>query len=81
MADLHPGKNQRQYGWMDPDFLMTLFLEKLHVPFTLSTFINSRTEFSFWSIWSSPLLISTDLRDLSNRKKEIIMNEEVIAIN
>eukprot|EP00942_MAST-04A_sp_MAST-4A-sp1_P001200 g1200.t1 len=44
-------------------------------------FIGSRTEYTFWSIWSAPLLISTDLRKISTKKMQIIGNEEVIAIN
>ena len=44
-------------------------------------FIASRTEYTFWALWSSPLLISTDLRKISQSKMEIISNTEVIAIN
>lgn len=66
---------------MDPDFLMTLFLEPIYIPYTLGSYVNSRTEFSFWCIWSAPLLIATDLRVLSKKKHEIITNKEVIAIN
>jgi alpha-galactosidase len=73
MGHLQPSKWTKQFGWMDPDFLMTEY-------FTMD-FIASRTEFTFWSLWSSPLLISTDLRKLSSKKREIIGNKEVIAIN
>jgi hypothetical protein len=31
MAVLDPGKYTQQYGWMDPDFLMTLMLENYSV--------------------------------------------------
>ena len=46
-------------------------------------FTASRTEFTFWSIWSAPLLVSTDLRHLHKDadKRAILMNDEVIAIN
>ena len=73
MAHLQPSKWTKQYGWLDPDFLMTEY-------FTMD-FIGSRTEYTFWSLWSAPLLISTDLRKISTKKMQIIGNEEVIAIN
>lgn len=81
MATIHPGLNQKQYGWMDPDFLMTLYLKPLWIPYTANTYVNSKTEFSFWSIWQAPLLVATDLRSLSKQKKKILMNTEIIAIN
>ena len=36
----------------------------------------SRTEYTFWSLWSAPLLISTDVRNMSSTKKNILMNKE-----
>lgn len=74
MADLQPSKWTKRHGWLDPDFLMTLYEPTMG-------YIKSRTEFSFWSIWSSPLLIDTDLRNLSKDKLEIIANPEVLAVN
>jgi hypothetical protein len=44
-------------------------------------FTESRTEYSFWALWSALLLVSTDVRNLSEEKKKILMNKEVIAIN
>jgi hypothetical protein len=41
----------------DPDFLETLFYPTM-------SFIDSRTEFTFWCLWSSPLLIATDVRSM-----------------
>jgi alpha-galactosidase len=41
----------------------------------------SRSEFSFWCLWSAPLFVATDIRKLSGVKKEILTNEEVIAID
>ena len=64
----------KQYGWLDPDFLMTLY------PVTMG-FTESRTEYTFWSLWSSPLIVSTDIRELSTKKRAILMNPEVIAVN
>jgi len=73
MAHLQPSNWTRPYGWMDPDFLMTEYLTM--------DFTSSRTEYTFWALWSSPLFISTDLRKVSKKKMEIIANEQVIAIS
>lgn len=85
MADLHPSKYTRPHAWMDPDFLETLFLDK-HTNndsdvSVMMNYTNSRTEFSFWSLWSSPLLVATDPANLSEEKASILLNTEVIAIH
>ena len=80
MADLHPSKYNRPHAWMDPDFLETLFAPLGHAwpPMNVT---NSRTEYTFWSLWSAPLFVATDPADLSTDKASILMNPEVIAIN
>jgi alpha-galactosidase len=85
MADLQPSKYTKPHAWMDPDFLETLFLDK-HTDDTnnvsvMMNYTNSRTEFSFWSLWSSPLLVATDPANLSEEKASILLNTEVIAIH
>jgi len=80
MADLHPSKYNGPHRWMDPDFLETLF-SPAGYPWPPMNFTNSKTEMAFWSIWSSPLLVATDPADLSDEKRAILMNPEVIAIN
>lgn len=74
MADLHPSKYVAPNQWMDPDFLETLF------PVTMN-FIHSRTEFTFWALWSAPLMVATDVCDLSPEKKSILMNPDVLAVH
>ena len=67
---------------MDPDFLETLFLEKyMENGEIMMNYTNSRTEFSFWAMFSSPMLVATDPANLSEEKASILMNAEVIAIN
>ena len=41
----------------------------------------ARPRFSFWSLWSAPLFVATDMRNLTAEKREILTNEEVIAID
>ncbi len=36
---------------------------------------------ALWSMWSSPLYMSNDLRDLRSEHKEILQNKYVIAVN
>jgi len=73
MAELNPSKWTKQYGWMDPDFTETLF--------PTLPWVDSRTEFSFWCLWSAPILIATEINHMSDAKKKIVMNPEVIAID
>jgi hypothetical protein len=81
MADLHPSKYTRPHAWMDPDFLETLFLEKYLDKSIMMNYTNSRTEFSFWALWSSPLIVATDPANMSEEKRSILMNKEVKRLN
>lgn len=74
MATLTPSKWVRPYAWMDPDFLETLM--PIYLPF-----IESRTEFTFWSMWSAPLIVATNIRNMTAEKKSILMNAEAIAVD
>lgn len=71
---LPPGKWGSRNFIGDPDFLMTLFKPTM-------TFIQSRTEFSFWSLWSSPLVMATRDYNISQEKAAIVLNKAVIAID
>jgi len=39
----------------------------------------SKVEFSFWSLFNSPLIVTTDIRDMNG--KSALLNKEVIAVN
>uniref|UniRef100_A0A914E9X2 Alpha-galactosidase n=1 Tax=Acrobeloides nanus TaxID=290746 RepID=A0A914E9X2_9BILA len=41
----------------------------------------ARAQLSIWSIWSAPLVMSNDLRDMPPGHKEILLNKYVIAVN
>lgn len=69
-----PSRYSMRNGWLNPDFLETLF------PVFMQP-VESRTEFSFWALWASPMLIATDPRQMDSVKCSIVMNEEVIAVN
>ena len=60
-------------AWNDPDFLMIgewTYIEKS---------IDYQTEFSFWCLFSAPLVIATDIRNLSDKQQ--ILNSEAIQVN
>jgi len=78
MAHIRPATFAGPANWADPDFLMTLFGEQVT---ETMPYIASRTEFTFWTLWSSPLLVATDVAHLSDEKRAILMNDEVLAVH
>jgi len=78
------------YRWADPDFLMTggagcdggegaLMQPGVRCPGQTDT--EYKTEFSLWSIASAPLIVATDLRNLTSLQREVLLHRELIAIN
>ncbi|VDO94025.1 unnamed protein product [Soboliphyme baturini] len=59
--------------WNDPDMIIVGNRE--------ITLDQSRVQMALWSIWSTPLLMSNDLRFITPPQKEILQNRKVIAIN
>jgi len=59
------------YSYPDPDFLMTGLFQ---------TEAESITEFSFWALWSAPMLVATDVRNMSAFKASILTNTDVLAV-
>jgi len=81
------------YAWNDLDMLETgNYKQAAHANGKESnmTAIEYKTEFSMWAIFASPLVVTTPLLDcstgvcssfLSDLQREILFNDEVIAIN
>jgi len=75
------------YGWAYLDMLMTggqgcqnqSIDEAVHCP--VQTDNQYRTEFSLYAIVASPLVIGTDIRNMTSIMKECLLNTEVIAVN
>jgi alpha-galactosidase len=75
------------YGWAYLDMIMTggqgckgqTSEEALHCPGQNDN--EYRTEFSIYAITGSPILIGTDVRNFTDIMKELILNEEVLAVN
>ncbi|KAG2633971.1 hypothetical protein PVAP13_2NG254700 [Panicum virgatum] len=60
-------------GWNDPDML-----EVGNGGMTTEEY---RSHFSIWALVKAPLLIGCDIRSMSKETKEILSNENVIAVN
>lgn len=41
----------------------------------------SKIQFGMWSMFSAPLLMSNDIKSLSSELKDILQNDEVIAVD
>ena len=41
----------------------------------------AKIQFGMWSMWSAPLLMSNNLKTLTPELKDILLNEEVIAVD
>lgn len=59
--------------WNDPDMVLC-------GDFALSIY-ECRAQFALWSLWSAPLYLSVDLRQLDPAAKAVLQNKEVIAID
>lgn len=59
--------------WNDPDMILA-------GNFGLS-YDESVAQFLLWAVWSSPLLMSNDLRDIRKEYSDLLKNKEIIAVN
>ncbi|XP_011402528.1 PREDICTED: alpha-galactosidase-like [Amphimedon queenslandica] len=71
-------------GWNDPDFIMTggqscNTVDSSHCPGMTDT--EYRTEFTLWCLMSAPLLVVTDVRNMTSIMKEVLLNKDLIEIN
>ncbi len=69
------------YSFNDLDMLIVGLDGKSCVGLPGCTKEEYQTHFALWSLMSSPLMISCDIRNMSADTKEILMNKELIAIN
>ena len=59
--------------WNDPDMVLC-------GDFALSVY-ECRAQFALWAMWSAPLYLSVDLRQMDPAAKAVLVNAEVIAVN
>uniref|UniRef100_A0A0B7BIS4 Alpha-galactosidase n=1 Tax=Arion vulgaris TaxID=1028688 RepID=A0A0B7BIS4_9EUPU len=60
-------------GWNDPDMLLV-------GDFGLS-YYQQKAQFGMWALFSSPLMMSLDLRNVDPNAKQLLLNKNIIAIN
>jgi alpha-N-acetylgalactosaminidase len=65
--------------WNDPDQLMIGMTPNEWVDGL--TPAESRTQFALWAILAAPLVMSNDLRNVTDWGKQILINKEVIAVS
>ncbi|KAI1317660.1 hypothetical protein EDD11_008088 [Mortierella claussenii] len=65
---------QKPGNWNDPDFIITGDDEGL-------TLEEQKSQFALWSIMASPLILSTDVKQLRLEQVSYLINKEIIAIN
>lgn len=73
------------YAWAYGDFLMTggagcdTLTPGAHCPGMTDT--EYKTEFAIWVITASPLIVATDIRNMTQIMKQALLNSEMIAVN
>jgi len=81
LVDINDEVGLAQYagpgGWNDP----CLLLGTDHQNNLVMTEVQSRTQFSIWCIMAAPLLISSNIRNISNYALQTYSNTEVIAVH
>lgn len=60
-------------SWNDPDMLL--------VGNDCITTAEAQTQFAIWSIMAAPLIMGNDLRNVSDGAREILLNDEAIAVD
>lgn len=68
-------------GWNDPDMLVIGLGNKGYIKGGGCTEAEYRTQMSMWCMFSAPLIISCDVRDMSPETRNILLNKDVIAID
>ena len=54
-------------------------MDSVHCPGMTDT--EYRTEFTLWCLMSAPLLVVTDVRNMTSIMKEVLLNKDLIKIN
>ncbi|KAF9279252.1 hypothetical protein BGZ68_008039, partial [Mortierella alpina] len=65
---------QKPGNWNDPDFIITGDNEGL-------TLEEQKSQFALWSIMASPLILSTDVKNLTPEQVAYLTNRDIIAID
>ena len=73
------------FRWPDADFIMTggagCDVKAVARRCPGQTDIEYRTEFSLWALGGSSMIVATDLRNMTNLMRSILLHDEVLAIH
>ena len=88
IADLDIAGFHGPHGWNDPDMLQVgngpQSGQSQHEPTSIErplTDAESRSHFALWCLFGAPLMIGTDLRSLGDFERELLTNEQLLAID
>jgi alpha-galactosidase len=73
MANPSIGGSTRRFGYADPDFLMTGIVSM--------SALESETEFAFWALFGGPMIVATDVRNMSAWKRSVLLNADVLGVS
>lgn len=68
-------------GWNDPDMLVIGLNNSGFIKGGGCTIEEYRTQMSMWCMFSAPLMLGCDVRNMSEQTKAILLNKEIIAID
>jgi alpha-galactosidase len=68
-------------GWNDPDMLVVGLKNSGYIKGGGCTDTEYSTQMTMWSMFSAPLMIGCDVRNMSESTKKILLNKDIIAIN
>lgn len=73
MANPAVGGSTGPFAFADPDFLMT--------GIATMTERESETEFAFWALFAGPMIVATDVRNMSSWKRSVLLNTDILAVS
>ena len=79
MADL--GRFSGPGGWNDPDMLVVGLNNTGFIKGGGCNDIEYRTQMSMWCMFSAPLMVGCDIRNMNEATKTIILNKDIIDID
>lgn len=79
MADL--GRFAGPGGWNDPDMLVVGLNNSGFIKGGGCNDIEYRTQMNMWCMFSAPLMIGCDVRNMNEATKTILLNKDIIAID
>jgi alpha-galactosidase len=68
-------------GWNDPDMLVIGLANSGFIKGGGCTDAEYRTQMSMWCMFSAPLMMGCDVRNMSEETKTILLNKDIIAID